>query len=176
VDHDQRGFEPLWSLYPCESGWLFLAVADDAQWQRFATVVDPGLARDARFATARKRESNGAALRAAIAARLSAGRPLDWQQRLLDADVSAVAVDPNEGLVEFLIHRGLVDEAAHPDFGEYWRHRPLVRFSRSVAAVRAPCGLGEHTDEVLAELGIAPGELDDLVTRGVAGRAAVPAR
>jgi crotonobetainyl-CoA:carnitine CoA-transferase CaiB-like acyl-CoA transferase len=100
---------------------------------------------------------------------------LDWEERCLAADVSVVAVDPDEGFVEFLIDRALVSEGDHPDFGQYWKHLPLVRFSRSTSAVRAPCGLGEHTIEVLQELGIAKSEIDELMAHGVIGVSAVPA-
>jgi crotonobetainyl-CoA:carnitine CoA-transferase CaiB-like acyl-CoA transferase len=47
--------------------------------------------------------------------------------------------------------RAFADQA--PD-GRYWRHAPVVTFSETPCEPGKPyCGLGEHTREVLQELG-----------------------
>jgi crotonobetainyl-CoA:carnitine CoA-transferase CaiB-like acyl-CoA transferase len=47
--------------------------------------------------------------------------------------------------------RAFADQA--PD-GRYWRHAPVVKFSETPCEAGKPyCGLGEHTREVLRELG-----------------------
>jgi crotonobetainyl-CoA:carnitine CoA-transferase CaiB-like acyl-CoA transferase len=63
-----------------------------------------------------------------------------------------------------------VDEVEHPAMGRMRRPRPPARFSRSPAAVsrHAPC-LGEHADEVLAELGLGESERADLRATGITG-------
>ena len=57
LDCEQRGFDALYKLYACSTGWLCLAAVNDAAWEGLASVI-PSLADDARFANrdARRRE------------------------------------------------------------------------------------------------------------------------
>jgi crotonobetainyl-CoA:carnitine CoA-transferase CaiB-like acyl-CoA transferase len=63
---------------------------------------------------------------------------------------------------------GLVEEIEHPIMGRMRRPRPPVRFSHSpcVASRHAPA-LGEHSDEVLAELGLGKSERAELRAKGI---------
>ncbi|GAA4862583.1 CaiB/BaiF CoA transferase family protein [Saccharopolyspora rosea] len=63
----------------------------------------------------------------------------------------------------------MLDIAHHPTEGDYRVIGEPVRFSATPAALRRPCPrLGEHTDEVLAEIGYTPDQLAALhaATRG----------
>jgi crotonobetainyl-CoA:carnitine CoA-transferase CaiB-like acyl-CoA transferase len=65
---------------------------------------------------------------------------------------------------------GLFQELDHPSEGKIRQARPPARFSASPAGVRrlAP-RLGEHTQEVLREVGYAEAEIDLLVEKKVVG-------
>jgi crotonobetainyl-CoA:carnitine CoA-transferase CaiB-like acyl-CoA transferase len=56
----------------------------------------------------------------------------------------------------------------HPDFGDYWRRGPVIRFDTCESAPPSVApSLGEHTVPVLAELGYAKAEYDELIRSGV---------
>ena len=74
-DHGQHGLHALYRLYPCQSGWLFVAAGRDPEWQAMAKAVgQPGWLDDSRFATAESRLANDDALIGLIGP-LLAGRP-----------------------------------------------------------------------------------------------------
>ncbi|MFL2936835.1 MAG: CoA transferase [Myxococcota bacterium] len=59
-----------------------------------------------------------------------------------------VLVDPQ------ITHNGCVIEAQHPVYGRYRRAKPSARFSGTVPeATESPALYGEHTDEILKEMG-----------------------
>jgi formyl-CoA transferase len=61
-----------------------------------------------------------------------------------------------------------IEEAEHPVMGRSLRPRHPARFSATPASVscHAPA-LGEHSDEVLAELGLSESDRVDLRAKGV---------
>jgi len=64
----------------------------------------------------------------------------------------------------------IVIETQHPAAGRLRQTRPAARFSATPTSIRrgAP-ELGEHTDEVLAELGYAADEIAAMHDSGAAG-------
>ena len=64
----------------------------------------------------------------------------------------------------------MVQEVAHPRLGTLRALGPVVKFSDTPAAITRPApDLGQHTDEVLGELGIDVTELASLREAGVLG-------
>ena len=65
---------------------------------------------------------------------------------------------------------GTVVETEHPAAGRLRQARPAARFSATPASIRegAP-GLGQHTEEVLAELGYSAAEIAGLRAQGAFG-------
>jgi len=75
---------------------------------------------------------------------------------------SEVLTDPQ------VAHNGSIVEAEHPVYGRYRRARPAVRFSLSPFELTgAPALYGEHTEEVLDELGVADEQRKSLRERGI---------
>lgn len=59
-------------------------------------------------------------------------------------------------------------ESCHPQLGRIREPRPPVRFEGTPAAIQRPApALGQHTDEILEELGMSAEEIADLRGRGV---------
>jgi crotonobetainyl-CoA:carnitine CoA-transferase CaiB-like acyl-CoA transferase len=77
-------------------------------------------------------------------------------------DIERVTEDP------YVVDGDLVHVAEHPTEGAYRMVRPPVRFSDTPADVRRHCPRpGEHTAELLAELGHSADDIQDLMARGV---------
>jgi len=152
-------------------GHLNVAGAGGRLWDALCAVVGlPELARDPRYDTVAKRTAARPELNALIAERLRQRPTAEWVSALNEAGVPAGPVyrvdetfaDPQVG------HLGMVAGVEHPVLGHLGLVRAPVTTSRAVASVRAPSPeAGQHTAEVLAELGLSPEQVADLRRRGV---------
>jgi crotonobetainyl-CoA:carnitine CoA-transferase CaiB-like acyl-CoA transferase len=156
--------------YPTKDGMIQVVMMNPDQYERFCRALgDDGLASDPRFATNDARLANYDAFRARVERALGAGTTAEWQERFERAQIAAGPVyeldevfgDPQ------VKHLGLVAEVEQPGYG---RARMLgfpVRASATPAAIRRPAPqLGEHTVEVLGELGLATADIERLVAAG----------
>jgi crotonobetainyl-CoA:carnitine CoA-transferase CaiB-like acyl-CoA transferase len=155
------------------NGHLMLAVGNDSQFRRFAAVIGaPEWGDDPRFATNAARVAARAELVPLIAARLATRATADWLHAFRAAQVPAA---PIQSIAEVfadpqVVHRGLQTSMRHPSAGELPMVAHPVRLSATPASYRqAPPLLGEHTDEVLAELGIDGLRIAELRALGVVG-------
>ena len=69
----------------------------------------------------------------------------------------------------------LIHEYEHPIAGRIRQPRPAARFDQTPSAIQRPApGLGEHSREVLAELGYSDEQIETLISQGVIGVMAPP--
>lgn len=166
-------------MFAAADGPIFIAAGTDKFWKLFCEAIGrDDLASDPDYATNPQRVAKAAELSAEIDP-VVAARPA----RELEADLVAVGVpcaavrsadeffdDPQ---VEAMAMSQVVQ---HPKIGGLRMAGVPWRFSRSPATIRRPAPeLGEHTDEVLAELGYDAERIASLRTSG-AVRAAVAVR
>ena len=115
-------------------------------------------------------EANQIERATAIRDGLAAMTTAEAYARLLEHEVAAAPVLTHpEVLVDPQItHNGSVIEAVHPVYGRYRRARPSAHFSVTVPAdATAPALYGDHTDEVLGEIGVDPERRAELRAKGV---------
>jgi formyl-CoA transferase len=144
-------------VFETANGYVNIAVAGQPMWQKFCQAIGtPELADDARFANSRSRSDNRADLNALIAQKTREKPSADWMQTFAKAGipcgpiyaVDEVFADPQ------VQHLGLAQTVMHPELGEIALVGQPIIMSRSASRIETPTpAKGQHTAEVLAELG-----------------------
>jgi crotonobetainyl-CoA:carnitine CoA-transferase CaiB-like acyl-CoA transferase len=159
-------------------GYVTLGATTPRTWQAMCAALGlTELVDDPRFATNAARKANEAILAATIEAVTQGQSSAYWYERLTAAGVPAgilqgvdqVVADPHLRAREFL------HDLPHPAGGEVRvTGSPLHFAATPVRLERAGPLLGEHTDEILAELGLTPADRATLHRQGVTGRPPAP--
>jgi len=147
-------------VFRCADGHLALAVGNDAQFRRFCVVMgEPDLADDPRFATNRARVDNLPVLHPLIAERLEREPLARWLEALEREGIPCGPINTVPMVLDDpqLRHREMLRRLPHPLAGEVPQLvSPLKLENAALEFQRPPPLLGEHTREVLRELGLEP--------------------
>jgi formyl-CoA transferase/CoA:oxalate CoA-transferase len=168
---------PLSSPYGrfrARDGYLNIAAGSEVMWERLAGALEPAWIDDPRFATVLDRLKNRDELSAEIDTALAAHDVPHWVEHINAAgvpcgpvlDIGQVFSDPQ------VLARQMLVELDHPEIGTYKTTGLPVKLSDTPGRIeRRPPLLGEHTDEVLTELGFTLDELATLRATDVLGPA-----
>jgi formyl-CoA transferase/CoA:oxalate CoA-transferase len=152
-------------------GHLMVAVGNDSLWRQFAPIIGlPELAGDPRFATNPDRVVHRAELIPLIEAALAARGSAEWAVEMSRAGIPAGAINTVDRALAHpqVIARDMVLTTEHPTAGKLRMPGSPVKLSHHTATVRRPPPLlGEHTDEVLGELGYSASDIASLHDSGV---------
>jgi crotonobetainyl-CoA:carnitine CoA-transferase CaiB-like acyl-CoA transferase len=146
-----------YETFDTSDGPIVVAVGSERQWPRLCAALGlDGLAADPRFADNDARVRNRDALRPILTDRFASRTMADWLARL---DAAQVPCGPVNDVTAALgqpqaIARDMVVDIDHPKLGAVRQVGVPFKLSVTPASIRsAPPLLGEHTDEILAELG-----------------------
>jgi crotonobetainyl-CoA:carnitine CoA-transferase CaiB-like acyl-CoA transferase len=165
TDRMQLGRSATNRLYETSDGWLCLVLAREDVWQRFAAAM--GLAADARFASAKERAKNEAALAQLLEPKFKERSAAQWFAALDKAGVPCEVSDPKFSLgvhedPEFQ-KRGWVAAYDHPFVGRLNQIGLLFDLSDTPGRVQGPpLIVGQHSREILTELGYSAGQIEEL--------------
>jgi crotonobetainyl-CoA:carnitine CoA-transferase CaiB-like acyl-CoA transferase len=158
VDADQWGLNARYRMYPTSDGWVAIAVLDGAAWSALGGAVDGvgGVAHgdDAGLAALLEPWFAGRTAEQAFKTLDAAGVPAE----IVDEDFCREVFDDPE-----LRARGWISQTSAGGVGRFEDPGLLVDFSETPGVVtRGPCLCGEHTREILLELGYSDADVDTL--------------
>jgi crotonobetainyl-CoA:carnitine CoA-transferase CaiB-like acyl-CoA transferase len=165
--------------FQTKDGLINVVLMNPGQWERFCDALgDRALARDPRFATNEARLAHREAFRDRVEQTLATATTAEWVTRFEQAAIASGPIYEFDEVFEDPQVRqlGLVIEVDQPGLGPTRMLGFPFRASAAPFAVRRPApGLGEHSAEVLAELGLERPQIERLAGAGAIGLGPVQA-
>jgi crotonobetainyl-CoA:carnitine CoA-transferase CaiB-like acyl-CoA transferase len=173
VGPQRVGENPLDRLYPTADGWLCLSARTEGEFGRLCAVPEfKALSTDRRWSTLEGRSRDGGALTSLIEPVLAAKSTDHWEAAFTEAGVPyeiPAGVDQPHRFLQDPEHRrsGRVEEYVHPRWGVVHDVAMMLRLSGAEHRPSRPAPeIGQHSDEILRELGYTDSEIGQLHEEG----------
>jgi crotonobetainyl-CoA:carnitine CoA-transferase CaiB-like acyl-CoA transferase len=164
--------KPTANRFRAGNGFIVLAVLTEKQFASLMrTIGHPDALDDPRFKDWAARTANVVALREVIEAALATDDAKTWEARLTAADVPCSCIWTIDEIVKHpqLEHRDVL-QTVDSRYGPMRLVGAGFRLAHGSPGIdRPPPTLGEHTDEILGEVGYAPAEIETLRRDAVIG-------
>jgi crotonobetainyl-CoA:carnitine CoA-transferase CaiB-like acyl-CoA transferase len=158
------------SAYRTADGFINVAAAGSAIWKRLCDAIGrPDLMSDPRFANAQGRATHRTALAEEINAVLASRPSLEWVESL---NAAGVPCGPIHAMDEVFAdaqvrHLNAAVAVEHPTLGTLNILNQAIKLSRTPGAVvTATPERGEHSDEILGEIGLSAAQVAELRASG----------
>ncbi len=158
-------------IFETSDGYITAGAISNAEWQGMCKALnkEEWLA-DERFNTPAGRVKNNAQ-RLNLTAEVIATKPTaHWLKVMDENSVPSAPVLSRKELLqhEQIIANKLIEEMHQPGLGAVRQPRPAARFSKTPAVISGPAPLlGEHTREVLSNLGLCDTDIDELYAQNI---------
>jgi crotonobetainyl-CoA:carnitine CoA-transferase CaiB-like acyl-CoA transferase len=168
---NDHGMVAPYGTFKTKDGYMNIAAGNQAMWTRLAKTLGlENLTNDERFLTVAERVKNLAELARLIEEKLAEKTNKEWEALLDEAGVAngpilhidEVFQDPQ------VLHQEMLLEMDHPRAGKIKTLGFPVKLSQTPAQLKSPPPyMGQHTEEVLQELGYSPREVEIMRKEGV---------
>lgn len=158
--------------YPTKDGYICVMVYTDRHWKAFSDALggERDFDNDPRYATMATRTEHITEIYTDLAALLATRTTAEWLALFDAADIPAMPLHTLESLIEdpHLAETGFFSTAEHPSEGRLRDIGPASTWSATQPApARLAPRLGEHSAEVLAEIGYSETRIATLIENGV---------
>src|SRR5437879_4948977 len=161
-------------VFKTSDGYLTAGTISDSEWQGFCRASgDPELAKDPRFATPSARSVNATARINKMAEYIAQHTTAESLDRPDHAALPCAPILRRGEIIdnEQVVARDIIAEFDQPMVGRVRQPKPAARFQVNEAAIGGPAPrVGEHSHEVLRELGYDDDAIDKMIgARAVRG-------
>lgn len=164
---EQRAATFIDLIYETKDDYISVSTMTNVQWEAFCKTADREyLLTDERFSTPALRDVNADERLNLIQEALLERPAAEWLKILDDAGVPCAPVLTRREMIKHpqVEASGIVVEHEHPHVGKLRQARPAARFEGTPTEIRhgAPL-LGEHTYDILGEVGYSEAEIEAMV-------------
>ncbi len=161
VDRDQFGLHARYRMYATADGWIMLAALSDTHWAGVQRLIGHDLS-----------AADDAAIGSVLTQWFCTRSSREAFELLDGATVPVEIVDENFCRTMFddptMIAAGLIAKTTATGIGSFEDPGLLIGFSQTAGVIRrGPCRCGQHTAEVLRDLGCSDDEIRALVETNV---------
>ncbi len=162
-----------YQVFQTRDGYIIVAVGNDGQFARFCNVAECSeLSADPNFVTNAQRVINRASLIPVLEKIVRRRKSDEWLSSLEAVGVPCGPINDIDQVFEDpqAIYRGLRWQAGHPVAGDLSMVKCPIEMSQTpVQQQSAPPLLGQHTNDVLRQVGLNDEEIEKLRAEGVIG-------
>jgi crotonobetainyl-CoA:carnitine CoA-transferase CaiB-like acyl-CoA transferase len=177
ITDPDKSDNPFYDTYKTKDDrWLQLTAGDryaaasdptgSAFWTKFCRALDrPDLAGDPRFGTTADRQAHRKELKPMLEAEFLARTYAEWEVRLRENDLMYGPILSPLDVMEDpqALANNFFDDIEQPGVGKLRMINQPIRFVQDPSSIRSTVpALGEHTDEVLSDLGFSAEQIAEL--------------
>jgi crotonobetainyl-CoA:carnitine CoA-transferase CaiB-like acyl-CoA transferase len=160
--------------FPASDGFFILGVANEGLWRRFCQAIErPDLMEDPRFSTNDDRVAHRTECVDALSQIFRTRTVAEWVEVISAAGVPCGPINRVSDVVNDpqVLARNMIADIPHPNVPDLKVPNSPLKLAETPAAIRrSPPLLGQHNEEVLAELGYTLEQVADLRKKGVIGK------
>ena len=169
ADDLMHGLSPTYRLYECANNeWVFLALITKQEKEEFSRILSNSGIDTLEIDPTTDNET----LIEKLEALFKTQSALNWEKLFAPEGIGCVRADglaPSQFWLEDeqIQSLNLSKKTRYPNWGDYHRHGPNVLFSCGVDHLGAAPTGGQHSEEILAELGFNQDQIHELIGNGV---------